>query len=368
MKLPPELAAALKDLAARAARRGQRAAAVGGCVRDAKLGRATRDLDVMAEGDAAALASECAAAWGAQVETFGRFGTARLTLPGGARLDLASARAETYPAPGALPVVRPATLEDDLARRDFTVNAMARLVAGDGLGAELDPFGGAKDLAARRLKVLHPKSFHDDPTRLFRAARYGGRMGLKPDAATARLIRQAVARKDPGLLSRERVRQELWRILEEGDPRPALRLCALWKISAAFHPRFKAPSGLAKAKEPLTRLGLCAFALGKDAEGFVRSLPLAREDGAALVAALKVDRAKAVPNQALPAAAVAVLRAARPRLPKAALGPRRVTGADLVRAGMMPGPRFTALLEEAASLQWSGRLRPEAFLRRASRR
>ncbi|TBR25233.1 CCA tRNA nucleotidyltransferase [bacterium] len=372
VKLPPALARALRDLAARAASRGQRAAVVGGCVRDALLGRPTRDLDVMAEGDAQALAQECAAAWGAKVETFGRFGTARLVLPGGDRLDLASARAESYPEPAALPVVRPATLEDDLARRDFSVNALARLALPEGLGPALDPFGGAADLKARRLRVLHPGSFRDDPTRLFRAARYAGRLSLKPDAGTLRLIRESVARRDPALLSRERVRQELWRILEEKDPGPALRLCTRWGLSAFFHPKFKAPAGLSRFRGPLTRLGLCALTLGKDAEEFLRSLPLPREDAAALLAALKAVGGKAAPSQALPEAAAALVRAKFPRLPKAALGPRLVTGTDLVKAGLTPGPLFTSLLEDAARAQWAGRLKDRAgaaaFLRRAARR
>ena len=369
MKLPPALKAALRDLAVRATRRGQRAAAVGGCVRDALLGRPTRDLDVMAEGDASALAADCAAAWSARIESFGRFGTARIALPGGFKLDVATARSETYPEPGALPVVAAATLEEDLARRDFTVNAMARLVGPEGLAEALDPFGGEADLRARVLRVLHPKSFVDDPTRLLRAARYAARLGLKPDAGTRKLMGSA---KGLGSVSRERIRQELWRILEERDPVPALKLCVTWKLAAAFHPKFKIPAGLSKEKDTFVRLGLVAFALGKDGEDFVRSLPLPREDSGALQSALKADRQRATPAQTMPEAAVRLLRAARPKLPKAAAGPRLVTGGDLLKAGLTPGPRFSAILEEAARAQWAGRLRSAsdaaAFLRRSARR
>lgn len=369
MKLPPPLADALRDLAARAARRGQRAAVVGGCVRDALLGRPTRDLDVMAEGDAGALAADCAAAWGARIETFGRFGTARLVLSGGFRLDVATARAETYPEPGALPVVRPASLEEDLARRDFTVNAMAVVAGPAGLEETLDPYGGAKDLKARALRILHPKSFVDDPTRLLRAARYAARLGLSPEPGTLKAMKAA---KGLGSVSRERIRQELWRILEEADPVPALKLCLKWGLAAAFHPKFKIPAGLAKPKDPRTRLGLVAFALGKDGEEFVRSLPLPREDGAVLAAALKAVRIGVTPAQPLPEAVVRLLKTADPRLPRAAVLERFVSGADLIKAGLTPGPRFARILEEAARAQWSGELKnaaaAKAFLRRSLRR
>ncbi|MBI5596478.1 MAG: CCA tRNA nucleotidyltransferase [Elusimicrobia bacterium] len=369
MKVAPALGRALADLGRRAAARGTRAAAVGGCVRDALLGRAVRDIDVMAEGDAAGLADECALAWGARLESFGRFGTARLTLPTGERLDLATARAEDYPAPAALPVVRPASIEGDLKRRDFSVNAMARPLGADGLGGLFDPLGGRDDLRARRLRVLHPQSFRDDPTRLFRAARYAGRMGLRLEWATARRLRESVGRKDPALLSRERLRQELWRILEEDDPGPALKLCAKWGLTRFLHPRFKAPAGLVKAPDALTRLGLIAFAMGKDGAGLVASLPLAHVDSAALLAALKTAQSAATPAQALPEGAVKILRLALPRLPKAALGPRLVTGTELLAAGLTPGPAFAKILNEAAAEQWKGgfrtQLQARAWLTRA---
>lgn len=368
MKLPPALKTALSDLALRAARRDQRAAVVGGCVRDALLGRPTRDLDVMAEGDATALAADCAAAWSARIESFGRFGTSRIVLQGGFKLDIATARAETYPEPGALPVVTAATLEEDLARRDFTVNAMAVLVGPDGLGETLDPFGGESDLKAGVLRVLHPKSFVDDPTRLLRAARYAARLGLKPDPGTRKLMNSA---KGLGAVSRERIRQELWRILEEGNPIPALKLCVKWKVAGVFHPKFKIPAGLAKEKDTFVRLGLIAFGLGSDGEEFARSLPLSRENSAALLSALRTDRLAATPAQPLPEAAVRLLRAARPRLAKAALAHRLVTGGALLKAGLTAGPGLASAVDEAARAQWAGRLSSATaavFLRRVARR
>ena len=364
MRVAPALASALADLGRRCAARQTRAAVVGGCVRDALLGRAVRDIDVTAEGDAAGLAGECALAWGAGLESFGRFGTARLTLPGGERLDLATARAEDYPAPAALPVVRPAGIEADLGRRDFSVNAMARLLGPGGLGALLDPFGGREDLKARRLRVLHPGSFKDDPTRLYRAARYAGRLGLRVEPSTARLMKESVHREDPALLSRERIRQEVWRILEERDPGPALRLCSRWGLSRFIHPRFKVHPAAVRAEDALTRLGLAAFAMGEDGPRMLASLPLAREDSAAVLAALKAAKDAATPAQELPEAALRILRLALPRLPRRAPGPRLVSGADLVAAGLVPGPAFSKILVDAARAQWCGRLEDASAARR----
>jgi tRNA nucleotidyltransferase/poly(A) polymerase len=149
----------------RAALDGERAYLVGGAVRDLLLGAEHPDLDLAVEGDAVELARRL----GAEPVAHERFSTATVDLDG-VRVDLARTRAETYPHPGALPEVEPAPLERDLARRDFTVNAMALPL--DGRGQLVDPHGGRVDLRAGLLRVLHPGSFADDPTRALRAARY----------------------------------------------------------------------------------------------------------------------------------------------------------------------------------------------------
>src|SRR5262245_7821418 len=137
---------------------------VGGAVRDLLLGRDRTDLDVAIEGDVAALEG----APGFVLEREGHFLTGKLQL-GHSEIDIAQARAETYPGPGALPEVKPASIGEDLARRDFTINAMAVPLAGK---TELiDPHGGLADLSDGVLRVLHERSFIDDPTRALRAAR-----------------------------------------------------------------------------------------------------------------------------------------------------------------------------------------------------
>lgn len=194
--------------------------AVGGAVRDTLLGRGRGDLDLLTLGDAAELA---AALSSHPVTAHDRFGTATVEL-GGHRIDIARARTETYPEPGALPVVAPAAdIEADLGRRDFTVNAIAVPVAGDEV---IDPHGGVADVAAGLLRVLHPGSFEDDPTRAIRAARYAARLGLRPEPETERLLRLT----DFATLSDDRRGAELARLAAEPSGPAGLRLLADWGL------------------------------------------------------------------------------------------------------------------------------------------
>lgn len=186
--LPPRL---LEALVAQA--NGQRLAVVGGAVRDLLLHRVhddpwrgLPDLDLVVEGSAPELAERLQRWAGPERVGFCRphpaYGTVELELDG-VLLDLASARRETYSAPGENPQVRFAALADDLARRDFTINAMALELApcegGDVVLLQLlDPHQGQADLEGRLLRFLHGASVADDPTRVVRAARYAARMGF----------------------------------------------------------------------------------------------------------------------------------------------------------------------------------------------
>ena len=150
---------------------------VGGAVRDLLRGADAVDLDLAVEGDARSVARTLADRLGGTAREHERFGTATVRAPD-LVFDLATTRTETYDEPGALPRVAAATLGEDLRRRDFTVNAMAVALAGDDLGHLYDPHGGAADLEAGLVRILHPGSFLDDPTRLLRAVRYETRLGL----------------------------------------------------------------------------------------------------------------------------------------------------------------------------------------------
>lgn len=222
---PTALAARLAALGGvehlREAARGAevRAYLVGGSVRDLLLGADRVDLDVAVEGDAIALAQSLGGDWRAHE----RFSTATVRVDGGA-IDLAATRAETYPHPGALPEVRPASLADDLARRDFTLNAMALPLVGD---VELiDAHGGLADLRRGLLRCLHERSFVDDPTRALRAARYAARLELVPEPRTL----EHLLATDLGTVSEERVEAELRRLAREDRARRGFELLAEWGL------------------------------------------------------------------------------------------------------------------------------------------
>ncbi len=203
------------------AQAGDDVALVGGAVRDLTLGRPPRELDVVTAGDAEPLARELATILGANVTLHGRFGTAVVEWEAG-RIDIAQRRAETYPAPGALPDVRPGSTAEDLQRRDFTVNALSVPLAGPRAG-ELDAAEYAReDLAAGRLRVLHERSFEDDPTRLLRLARYKARLGFELESHTAELAAEAVQAGVLRTVSRARVGAELRLALGEADAPAAL--------------------------------------------------------------------------------------------------------------------------------------------------
>lgn len=225
-----------------AGERGMRAFLVGGLVRDVLRGAPAdpRDLDVVVEGDGPALARAVAAALGAPgsaVVEHERFGTASIGLPD-ARIDVATARSERYERPGALPRVMPASIAQDLGRRDFTVNAMA-VEIGSGEYGLLDPLGGRCDLRRRRLRVLHPLSFVEDPTRIFRAARYAARLGFRLDRWTARAQALALGLGAYPALSGQRLAAELDLVLADARPGAALRRLGASGALRLLDPRYR---------------------------------------------------------------------------------------------------------------------------------
>ena len=213
------------------ARRREDVALVGGAVRDLLLGHWPRELDVTVAGDAAGLAGEIAAsvspgerAYGRRVEPLlhERFGTASVAW-GYGRVDIAERRAESYPAPGALPEVRPGNPEEDLRRRDFTVNAIALPLHGAENEGLISVEGALEDLRAGVLRVLHERSFIDDPTRILRLARYAARLGFEIEPRTRELAAEALAGGALGTVSGDRLASELWLAVRETDGQAAMR-------------------------------------------------------------------------------------------------------------------------------------------------
>ena len=339
---------------------------VGGAVRDALLGAVPRELDLVVEGDAVPVARRAAERLGGEIVVHERFGTATVRSPA-VTFDVVSARTETYAQPGALPDVIPgATIEQDLARRDFTVNAIALRLA-DGAIAEWP--GAREDLAAGVLRVLHDRSFEDDPTRLLRMARYGARLGFEPDPGTDALAAAATV----DTVSGGRLGSELRLLLREPQPAALLALERHGLGRAAIHPGFHADAALIEAVLALcpadARVDLAVLATALTSAGGSLREALDRLEFDAGSRGIVLEAASVAPLAAELATVggdAALWRAARRMGPEAvavagALGAERaarrwlddvrhrrlaITGDDFVAAGLT-GPAVGDALEAA---------------------
>ena len=212
--LPAGLASGLTQLVAAAQVLGYRLYLVGGAVRDLILGRPVRDADIVVLGEAITLAEALASTLG-KPSLYPAFGTATFTLDN-TRLDLSSSRAESYAHPGALPTVRPGTLEEDLRRRDFTINTLAISLNGGDYGRLIDCCDGRVDLKNHLIRALHKDSFADDPTRIWRAVRYELRLGFRIEPDTLLWLTRGLS----GLqsITGDRAWYELACLLQEDEP------------------------------------------------------------------------------------------------------------------------------------------------------
>ncbi|HEX3041477.1 MAG TPA: hypothetical protein VHP56_05255 [Solirubrobacterales bacterium] len=320
---------------------------VGGAVRDLLLGRPRADVDLVVEGDAAALAARLGGA-GKEHE---RFGTVTVDVQGH-ELDVATARTESYPEPGALPVVAPATdVEADLARRDFTVNAMAIPLEGE--PRVIDPHGGREDLGEGMLRVLHPRSFEDDPTRAIRAARYGSRFGFGLEPGTFDLLRRA----DLSTVSADRRRAELERLAAEPNGRVGLGLLAGWglidlreggaELMRAVEELLKEPEW---ANLVSREQALIAAALGPEgAERVLASMPTPRP-GEGVEVAERRDPVELILGRALGASWLDRYLAVWSKVEL------EIDGADLIAAGVPQGPAIGRGLRAAKSKRLEGEI------------
>ena len=375
---------------ATARERGERLFLVGGVVRDLLLERTIRDLDFVVEGDAAAFAAALASRLGGVVRAHSRFGTASLEMPEGERVDVAQARRETYAHPGALPRVAPAGIEEDLSRRDFTINAIALEIAPSLRPRLLDPFSGREDLARRRLRFLQAASPSDDPTRAFRAVRYANRLGLAIDAAIARPVGRAIAAGAFEAVSADRLRREIALIFGEPDAAGAARELAALGLPGALGVRLPAHrAALARIRRaeslaagwpaasrwPLILLSWAAdrppaqLARLADRLGATGNLGQALKRWGRTRRLLPVLARRRKPSairrvlaglSPLEAAALSVClppRAAERVLSTAhAAAALTISGTDLVRAGVPPGPAIGRALEETLDARMDGRL------------
>lgn len=250
-QLPPELIAFMQLAGRIAQQRGQRLYLVGGVVRDLLLGRANFDLDLVLEGDAISLAQEIALVKQGKVTAHQRFGTAKLRWDNFS-VDFTTARSESYPEPCALPVVKPASIKEDLFRRDFTINAMAVELSPAAYGQLLDLYGGRSDLEGKLIRVLHERSFIDDATRIWRGLRYEQRLGFELEPVTLRWLKRDIAYLDR--LSGDRLRHELELALKEECPERVLRRADQLGVLARLHPGLKGDGWLAEKFSEARRL------------------------------------------------------------------------------------------------------------------
>ncbi len=236
-----------------AAREGIDAYAVGGMVRDVLLKRPTTDLDVVTVGAGTGirLAEAVAGALGGTTaHVYESFGTAavRIDSPvsGEERmaLEFVAARKESYRKSSRKPLVTGGTLEDDLRRRDFTVNALAADLHPERFGEMLDPFGGREDLQDETLRTpLDPEAtFEDDPLRMIRAARFSAQLGFRIAPPAFEAMRTRAARVD--ILSQERITDELQKIMAAPRPSVGFKILESTNLLERIFPELHAMKGV----------------------------------------------------------------------------------------------------------------------------
>ncbi|MBI4312504.1 MAG: CCA tRNA nucleotidyltransferase [Chloroflexi bacterium] len=372
---------------------------VGGGVRDILMGAPLKDFDLAAEGDPSAFAPALALDLGSRIEMRSQFATTKFTS-GGMNVDVAMARRETYARPGALPAVAPASIAEDLWRRDFTIHAIALRLHPAPMEIR-DPTGGLRDLEAGLVRVLHPRSFQDDATRILRALRYEQRLGFRLEAETERLLLRDRSYLDA--ISGDRLRRELDLAFHEPCAPGFLRRAAGLGVLQALHPdlpdapainqRLDELPRLGSPPLPLTHLALLTFGLQESRRKavlarfnatkawakVVEDAAAAEAVAAALTPALRPSevcrKLQGLAIEAIQSAAAlcashdvrALLlrylsqwRHMRPHL----------AGGDLLRLGIPPGPHLGDILEALQDAVWDGAVKTReeemALVRRIS--
>ncbi len=356
---------------------------VGGAVRDLFSGGEPLDLDLVIDGEPEVVAGLL----GTPDKVHDRFATRTVTLDG-VTFDLARSRRETYLHPGALPTVEPAGIEEDLGRRDFTVNALALGLAGSDRGRLLQARHGREDVEARRLRVLHDRSFIDDPTRLLRLARYAGRLGFAIDDHTRSLAQAAVAARTPDTVSGARLGAELRLLAEQGDPVRGFQILSELGVDAAIAPGFgiRREDRAELARRALALLPpdgepadlVLAVAMRGVPDGELPELldrlafPAARRDRIIAAATRAPELAARLSAASQPSQTAAAVGSGPPELVAlaGALGAEaaaqrwldelrhvrlEIDGDDLLAAGVQPGPAVGAGLAAARAAKLDGR-------------
>ena len=401
-RVPKKVHRILRQAGQIAAELGYRAFIVGGFVRDLLLGIENLDVDLVIEGDGIEFAAQFARALDGEVKKHTEFRTAVLTLPDGFKLDIATARKEFYPGPAALPEIEPASLQEDLSRRDFVVNTMAIDLAPEKFGNLIDFFGGQLDLEQKKVRVLHEDSFIEDPTRVFRAVRFEQRYAFTLEERTARLMGEALRSKALSRLSGERIREELIQILEEDRPGKVIHRMQQLGVLEAVHPKLQLTLEKEKkldylvdifarfqilfsreVKRWLIRLLLLLDDMSQvEVEEFCQRYRFSKEERDSLISgrleAEKIVRGLSIPESLAPSLIYHLLEPFSQEVLLFAIAKTRdkmlerrifhylaklkqvkveIDGNDLKRLGYSPSPRFSQILEELKKTRLDGRIK-----------
>lgn len=343
---------------------------VGGTVRDLLLGKEPVDIDLIVEGDIRSITKTLNRRLKGACLVYPEFGTATIRV-GTEQIDLARARTETYPLPACLPVVRFSDLDKDFSRRDFTVNAIALSLSRKDFGRIIDPFSGIRDIREKSIRILHARSFIDDPTRIFRALRYKNRLEFRIDRGTDRLMRNAIRDKMIDRLSGQRVLNELRLIVQEKSWRSTLQDMGLYGIFR-FTKRdldlidrlgnmkiYYLLGKIQNLKFPLTRKEINLAGDFVRIRSVVRRLrrPLTNSELYRYLSPMEPETIAMIPivDPGL-GTKIRKFRLMRKILPI-------VRGRDLIRAGQKPGPAFRDTLRRLFYLQLDGKLRSKRAAR-----
>lgn len=372
---------------------------VGGPVRDLVLGHPIDDLDLVFEGNAISVAERFVATYGGSITRHSVFVTAKveplLNLPDSFHLDFITARTETYPEPATLPVVRPATLLEDLRRRDFSINTLALRLTAPHAFELVDLLGGIRDLEAGQIRILHAVSFVDDPTRILRAVRFAVRLGYRLEEATEAALIGAVQAEMLERTTPMRLLHELWLMLEEPAPQKVWELLQHYDAVRHLFPGLVWTPALSRIlaairalprtsqQRQLLSLGLLTWALPQAS----RQAALARyqwsseqqhliaqaNDLTNLFAQLDVEGLRPSEiDRILRGTSDPILDLAELIAPpqggtniafyRAELRPTPtlLSGDDIRRLGIRPGPHYRVLLEQLRAMQLDGQIKTRA--------
>jgi len=337
---------------------------VGGYVRDITLGIEHRDIDIVVEGDAIIAAKQLNIKLKGNLDIHKKFGTASITTKQ-MRIDLASARVEKYVSPAKLPHVYPSTINEDLNRRDFTINAMAMSISNENFGEIFDPFNGMEDIKKGIIRVLHKESFNDDPTRIFRALRYKNRFGFKIGKGTRALMTEATNRRMIQRLTDQRILNEIRLIFEETNYQDIVK-----DISSSRSLKIgKKDMELLPVLGPnrmyfyLSKLKCFNFPITSAEKRLVKDFHDFNNTIARLDKAIKHSAIFAILSP-ISSEIIDIMPAALSRLKRNVRIFRQlkkkklfVTGNDLKRLGYKPGAKFRSILNQIRDWQFDGKIK-----------